>query len=111
MTITTYFRALTRGDLAAVEECFAVRESSGWFSLPDEPIVILKYRIRNKIVYGQEEVAEWDRIGLRPQAKPGDVELQVEQLSGTEKSMFTYVLRGTPSGWKIHSWFMWGGPE
>lgn len=105
-TLVVYFSALGIGDKVSVAACFDPPATD--FYLP-APLVVDKWVVKKRIVYGRRELDRWNSKGIVPPAVEGDVELQVEQDMSGKKSMFYYNLRLVPSGWKIvaHSGSGW----
>ena len=104
-TLETYIKALRKGDRSAVGECFDPPAAD--FHLPS-PMPVDDYRIQRRIVYGADEVKDWNSKGIIPPAREGDVELQVREIIRGKLQMFSYNLRKITSGWKIYSHAAWG---
>lgn len=104
ITLNGYIESLRNGNLAGVKERYFPSDID--FYLPD-PIPIKSYVIIKKITFGKKEVERWNSQGTIPQAKIGDVELQVKEWIGTTGRMVSYFLRNYDGKWKIFSHSAW----
>jgi len=62
-------------------------------------------------VFGEEEVADWNRAGAPPEARVGDVDLEVEEQIDGHDVTRSYLVRKVERDWKIVAQGEWGGPE
>lgn len=98
-TLATYVEAQRRGDRAAVEECFY---TAGRFYLPG-PAPIERYSVRRRTVLDRSAAGARNTPGAWPKARPGDVELIVEERVGGRDETYWYALRLDDTGWKIYA--------
>jgi hypothetical protein len=108
LTLERYFAGLAKADLDQVAECFEPRATD--FILP-RPIVVTKYKVTKRVVYGQHEVDKWNRAGIVPAALLGDVELEVREVVEGRAQMYSYNFRLVGATWKIVSHDAWDVPD
>src|SRR5882762_227743 len=99
-TLAAYIEGLRSGDVARVLDTFD--DPKGGFNLP-KPIPISSYRITKRIAYGPKRVEKWNSKGIIPQARVGDIELQVLEIVDGKKAMLSYNFRKIDGAWKMYS--------
>jgi hypothetical protein len=104
-TLAGYIESLRKGDSAGVRARYFPSDIDFFLAYP---IAIERYEIVKRIVFGKKEVERWNSLGIMPQAKLGDVELQVKEWIGGTERMFSYYLRNIHGKWKIFSHSAWG---
>jgi hypothetical protein len=104
-TLAAYIDGLRSGDVARILVTFD--DPKGGFNLP-KPLPISNYRVTKRIVYGPKRVEKWNSQGIIPQARVGDVELQVLEIVDGKKEMYSYNFRKINGDWKMYSGGLWG---
>ena len=107
-TLKSYIESKKMGDVSCLLKTYYNTDS---FYLSG-PQPIKSYKIIKKTVYTKKEADEWNRIGIIPAAKIGDVDFDVEETSFPNIiETYGYLLRKFGNEWKIIAHSQWGAPS
>jgi hypothetical protein len=108
--LDTYLRGIKTGDLRLVLSIYHFGDRRPDFYLPG-PIALEEYRVLKETVLDSAAAKRWNDKGIVPAAKPGDVELQVEERISGRTERFSYSLRRVDGRWRIYAHSAWDAPE
>jgi len=103
-TVGGYIECLKAGDLAGIKARY-YPDTIEYNLRGRSPIE--DYVIAKKLVFTDKEVDGWNRVKSRPQAKPGDVQLEVQEIIKGTNWLFSYILRNMDGSWKLISHSGW----
>lgn len=101
--LKSYYKCLEKGDAKCViRHVIDLKE----FNISG-PQSTIKYTIKKITTYTEKEAAEWNNKGIIPQAKIGDVELQIYEEHENYSGMWSYNLRQVNDSWLFVTWSAW----